>query len=139
MLFNPEESVDLQGNTGPFIQYTHARISSLLRKADERNIPYRDIQWEGITSLEATEQDLIYQISIFPQKIEEAAMEYSPSIVAQYVYDLSKEFNKFWQTIIILQEEDEELRKMRIIISGTVASIIRKSLNMLGIDAPNRM
>lgn len=137
MLFNPEESVDLQGDTGPFIQYTHARINSLLEKARDMNIsaelPGNDIEVNDI------EVGLISRLLNFKGTIEQAAAEYAPSLIAAYIYDLAKDYNKLWQNVIILKEDDPVLRSFRVYLSGKVAEAIKRGLALLGIGAPNRM
>lgn len=137
MLFNPEESVDIQGNTGPFIQYTHARISSLLRKADELQIDIPD-QFENVV-LEEVEVELIKRLVDFKTKVREAAKDHSPAVIAAYVYDLAKDYNKLWQNVVVLKEEDEQKRNLRLGLSKWVAEVIRVSLDLLGIEAPERM
>ncbi|MDH5382704.1 MAG: arginine--tRNA ligase [Cyclobacteriaceae bacterium] len=137
MLFNPEESVDLQGNTGPFIQYTHSRISSLLRKAGDDQIPEPAALLAY--DLEDVEREIIIKLLEFGKKVEEAKNLYSPSIIAQYVYDLAKEYNKLWQNVMILKESDDNKRGVRLYLSNKVAEVIRVCLDLLGIGAPERM
>src|SRR5690606_34532732 len=106
MLFDPNESVQLQGSTGPFIQYTHARIKSILRKAAEMNIqPKQDIL-DGVESLEPAEREVVQALAVFENKVAEAAREYSPAIIANYVYELAREYNQFYQSIPIFKESD---------------------------------
>ncbi len=138
ILFDPEESVDFQGNTGPFIQYTYARIQSILRKAN-------DIL-EGKTSkpdpkmiLHSKEKELIKQLLIFPDTISQAADQYSPALVANYTYDLVKEFNSFYQQVSILGEEVEETKTFRVLLSAKVAEVIKTGFSVLGIEVPDRM
>lgn len=132
MMFNPEESIDLTGNTGPFIQYTHARINSLLRKAEmETQVhPLR---------IESNEIALIKTLSSFPSLIEEASEAYSPALLANYLFELTKAYNSFYQQCPILQEPDPSLRQARLILSSNVAKILRTGLRLLGIHAPARM
>ena len=137
ILFNPEESVDLQGNTGPFIQYTHARISSLLRKAGKEGIDFSKDQ--SAPSLTDIERELIYKLYMWPEKLKEAAKDYSPALLGQYVYDLAKEYNKLWQNVVVLKEPDEGLRNFRLGLSEKVADKIKEVLGLLGIEAPERM
>lgn len=132
MLFNPEESIELNGNTGPFIQYTHARIQSLLTKAGEIK------DFVDLTPNEL-ELELIKLMDQFPSVITEAGKSYSPALIANYSYELVKLYNGFYQSIQILTEEDVNLRNFRLHLSQNVAKIIRTSMSLLGIDVPNRM
>ncbi|HCY42597.1 MAG TPA: arginine--tRNA ligase [Prolixibacteraceae bacterium] len=138
MLFNPEESIDFNGNTGPFIQYTYARIRSILRKAADRNIELNrvvKIQSEpGIKELQ-----LIKAISQFPVAVKEAGEMYSPALIANYVYELVKEFNQFYHEAPILIEENEEIRNLRLVIAENVGKVIKTGMKLLGIDVPERM
>lgn len=137
MTFNPKESIDFNGNTGPFIQYTHARIQSVLRKATEAgvSIPH------GITaaSMKRKEKDLVKLISSFPAIVNQAGEQLSPALIANYVYDLAKEFNQFYHEHTIVKEDNETVRALRLIISREVANVIRLSMWLLGISVPNRM
>ncbi|TLP82130.1 arginine--tRNA ligase [Maribacter sp. ACAM166] len=137
ILFDPEESVDFQGNTGPFIQYTYARIQSILRKADSMGI---DIS-ESTASVELhiKEKELIKQIQLFPDTIQLAAENYSPALIANYTYDLVKEFNSFYQQVSILGEANEEKRILRVQLSKKVADVIQDAFRLLGIEVPERM
>ncbi len=137
MLFNPEESVDIQGHTGPFIQYTHARINSLNRKAQE--LGYSSSQFSTNIKLEVVEVELISRLLDFIPKVKEAAKDYSPALIAQYLYDLAKDYNKLWQNVIILKEEDEEKRSLRLYLSQKVGETLKTGLKLLGIGAPDRM
>ncbi|MCG8575870.1 MAG: arginine--tRNA ligase [Flavobacteriales bacterium] len=133
MMFNPEESVDLNGNTGPFIQYAHARICSLLRKAD---------QLQGIDSsldLHVSEKELIKQLADFPEITAEAAKEYSPALIANYTYDLVKMYNSFYQSVSIFKEENEAIKQMRLHLSQMVGRVIKTGMQLLGIEVPERM
>ena len=131
--FNPEESVDLNGNTGPFIQYAHARISSLLRKA------------ENLTSIDAniemdnSERELIKHLVEFPITIEQAGDEYSPALIANYTFELVKKYNSFYQSVSIFKEEDEAKKNMRLQMSAKVAEVIKSAMSLLGIQVPDRM
>ncbi|MBN8566670.1 MAG: arginine--tRNA ligase [Flavobacteriales bacterium] len=134
MLFNPEESVDFNGNTGPFIQYTYARIQSILRKAEV------DVTEECANiALLPKEKELIKLMETYPTVIQNAAQAYSPAIVANYVYDLVKEYNSFYQAIPILPEKDENLRLFRVQLSKKVGEIIASAFQLLGIEVPERM
>ena len=137
ILFNPEESVDLHGHTGPFIQYTHARINSLLRKAEQLKISYK----EGAEAEELTEieRNLVFSLSNYKNRVIEAGREYSPALIAAYVYDLAKDYNKLWQNVVILKEENTESRKFRLMISEQVAKTIAHGLDLLGVESPKRM
>ncbi|HET8753949.1 MAG TPA: arginine--tRNA ligase, partial [Salinimicrobium sp.] len=135
ILFNPEESVDFQGNTGPFIQYTYARIQSILRKA---NFDYSE-EIVSDYSLNQKEKELIKQLQLYPETINLAAENHSPAIIANYTYDLVKEFNSFYQNVTILGTEDETQKKFRVQLSKMVADVIRSSFGLLGIQVPERM
>lgn len=134
ILFNPEESVDFQGNTGPFIQYTYARIQSILRKAD---FDYSEdiLQY----SLNEKEKALIKQLELYPETVKLAAENHSPALIANYTYDLVKEFNSFYQNVTILGTEDETEKKFRVQLSRSVGEVIKSSFNLLGIQVPERM
>lgn len=138
MTFNPKESIDFNGNTGPFIQYTHARIRSVLRKAAESgiNLP---IQANPATELNDKEVSLIQHMEAFKNVVEEAAATYSPALIANYTYDLVKEFNQFYHDYSILHEPDADKRDMRLLLSANVAKVIKNGMNLLGIDVPDRM
>ena len=138
ILFNPEESVDFQGNTGPFIQYTYARIQSILRKANDTGVVWSAVV-DASLKLHPKEKELIKQIQLFPSTIQLAAENYSPALVANYVYDLVKEFNSFYQQVSILGEDDLEKKVFRIQLSNKVATIIQAGFKLLGIDVPERM
>ncbi|WP_019668238.1 arginine--tRNA ligase [Eudoraea adriatica] len=138
ILFNPEESVDFQGNTGPFIQYTYARIQSILRKADLSpkellNAPRQDIK------LHPKEKELIKQLEVYPETIQLAAENYSPALIANYTYDLVKEFNSFYQQVSILGESEEAIRTFRIQLAKKVGEVIKSAFQLLGIEVPVRM
>lgn len=137
MLFNPEESIDFNGNTGPFIQYTFARIQSVLRKAEEKKIEIaRLLQPDSISN---KEKDILKRISLFPGIIKEAGDNFSPAIIANYCYELVKEYNQFYHDHSILSEADSEKRNFRLTLSATVGNIIKSGMNMLGIEVPDRM
>ncbi len=134
ILFDPKLSVDFQGNTGPFIQYTYARIQSIIRKA---NFDYSH-SLSGF-ELHKKEKELIKQLALFPETVQQAAINYSPAIIANYTYDLVKEFNSFYQNVSILGEENHEKKVFRVQISKKVADIIKQSFSLLGINVPERM
>lgn len=138
MTFNPKESIDFNGNTGPFIQYTHARISSVLRKAAESGIV---IPEKISTDVEISEKEvsLIQRLAEFKSVLKEAAATYSPALIANYTYDLVKEYNQFYHDYSILREEDESKRAFRLLLSVNTAKIIRNGMKLLGIDVPERM
>ena len=133
-MFNPEESVEFQGNTGPFIQYTYARIQSILRKSD---FDY-SVAVDG-NELHEKEKELLKQMQMFPSVIQNAAQNYSPALVANYTYDLVKEFNSFYQNVPILPEEDLEKKIFRVQLSKKVGEIIKSAFALLGIEVPERM
>lgn len=138
MLFNPEESIDFNGNTGPFIQYTYARIRSVLRKAAEQGLS-PEIRKESLNNISDKEQELIKTISLFPATVSEAAEAYSPAIIANYVYNLVKEYNQFYHDHSILSETDEAVRCFRLVLSENVAKIVKTGMGLLGINVPERM
>lgn len=141
MTFNPKESIDFNGNTGPFIQYTYARICSVLRKAAESGIKIPTSLSTANSSIELTakEEGLIQMLSDFPLMVKQAADDYSPSIIANYIYDLVKEYNQFYHDFSILREENEELKIFRLILSESIAKVIRLGMGLLGIEVPDRM
>jgi len=136
MMFNPEESVDFAGNTGPFIQYTYARIQSILRKA---NFDYKAVAIANDIELHEKEKELIKQIQLFPETIQSAAHNHSPALVANYTYELVKEFNSFYQNVPILPEQDISKKVFRVQLSEKVGNIIKASFGLLGIEVPERM
>lgn len=138
MLFNPKESIDFNGNTGPFIQYTHARIRSILRKAAEKGIEYSASPLPKV-ELSAKEIRLIKLLNTFPAKIAEGAQAYSPAVIANYAYDLAKEFNQYYHDTPILKEENEDVLKMRLVLIDTLSAVQRKAMGILGIELPERM
>jgi len=138
MLFNPKESIDFNGNTGPFIQYTHARIRSILHKAAEKGIEYAASPLPKV-ELSAKEIRLIKLLNTFPAKIAEGAQAYSPAVIANYAYDLAKEFNQYYHDTPILKEENEDVLKMRLVLIDTLSAVLRKAMGILGIELPERM
>jgi arginyl-tRNA synthetase len=135
MLFNPEESIDFNGNTGPFIQYTYARIRSILRKATP-------IQVEGAmkaVELSTKEVELIQKMSEYGAAVEQAGKDYSPSGIANYCYELTKVFNQFYHDFSILNEPDEQKKTIRLMLAKNVAKIIKNAMALLGIEVPERM
>ena len=135
MLFNPEESIDFNGNTGPFIQYTHARIRSILRKSEELKLKSE----EFATALNEKEIELIQKMNEFPVVVEQAGKDYSPSGIANYCYELTKVFNQFYHEYSILNEPDENVKAMRLMLARNVAKIIKSAMSLLGIEVPERM
>ena len=133
MLFNPEESIDFQGNTGPFIQYTHARICSILRKGGEIRTVSTD------SELAESEQELIYLLGEYKATIAQAAANFAPSVIANYAYDLAKTFNKFYNELSILSEENEVKRNIRLTLAELTGKTIQHATSLLGIVSPNRM
>ena len=138
MLFNPEESIDFNGNTGPFIQYTYARIRSILRKAGEQGIVLPDSLPAGIP-LSTKEEELIQHVADFAATVREAGTAFSPSDIANYCYDLVKEYNQFYHDFSILREENATLKTFRLVLSANVAKVIRLGMGLLGIEMPERM
>ncbi len=138
MMFNPEESIDFNGNTGPFIQYTYARICSLLQKADEMGYKHQFPEG-GELALSSYETALVQQLLDYPTVVQEAAASYSPARIANYTYDLVKGYNQFYHECSVLREEDEALRSMRLQLSQTVAETIHSAMGLLGIELPERM
>ena len=133
MLFNPEESIDFNGNTGPFIQYTHARIRSILRKAPETQVI------PETPELNEKEIELIQKMNEFGAAVEQAGKDYSPSGIANYCYELTKVFNQFYHDYSILNEPDAAKRQMRLMLAKNVAKIIKAGMALLGIEVPERM
>ena len=134
ILFNPEESVDFQGNTGPFIQYTYARIQSILRKSD---FDYEEANFDY--TLNAKEKELIKQLQLYPEVIQQAAENHSPALIANYTYELVKEFNSFYQNVTILGTADMTEKKFRVQLSKMVGDVIKSAFALLGIEVPERM
>jgi arginyl-tRNA synthetase len=136
MLFNPEESIDFQGHTGPFIQYTHARICSILRKAHEQGIIGKTTDYPV---LQESERDVIYLLSQYPQILADAGRELSPALISFYVYDLAKAYNRFYNEVNIFNEPDKNAQQFRVAFSGIVGETIQKAMSLLGIKVPSRM
>lgn len=139
MMFDPNESIQLQGFTGPFIQYTHARIRAIIRKADSMNISVSTDDLTKVTSLEPAERDGLHLLSLFENKIKEAAKDYSPAVMANYAFDLAKQYNQFYQNIPIFNEADQDKLKFRIAFSKAIANAIKKAMGLLGIQVPEKM
>ena len=137
MTFNPKESIDFNGNTGPFIQYTYARIQSVLRKAAEAGIS--EAYNADAVVLSEKEVSLIQRLTDFPSLVEEAGRTYSPALIANYAYDLVKEYNQFYHDFSILREENADVRAFRLNLSRTVGDIIKRAMWLLGIEVPERM
>jgi len=136
MMFNPEESVDFAGNTGPFIQYTYARIQSILRKAD---FDFENVVISSEVEIHEKEKELIKQVQLFPEVIQNAAENHSPALIANYTYDLVKEFNSFYQQVSILGEENHDKKVFRVQLSKSVGNTIKNAFQLLGIEVPERM
>ena len=139
MLFNPEESIDFNGNTGPFIQYTHARICSIVRKAAEHNIHVSSNPNYVVGMLGEKEKLIVRLLHDFPGAIEEAGKNFSPALVANYIFDLAKEYNQFYHDHNIMREEDEAIRQFRLDLSYFTANVIRNGMKLLGIEVPEKM
>lgn len=133
MTFNPRESIDFNGNTGPFIQYTHARIRSVLRKAGEEN------ELDAAVKINAKERDLLIMLSQFPALVKDAASSFSPALLANYLFELAREYNQFYHEFTILKEEDNSIRQLRLMLSKVTANVIKTGMNLLGIQVPERM
>lgn len=138
MIFNPKESIDFNGNTAPFIQYTHARIKSILRNAEVQGIA-TDVTLDHATALAEKELNLIQLLSNYPNVVEQAGLEYSPALIANYIYDLVKEYNQFYHDYPILKEANENKKNIRLCISKNVAKVIKSGMNLLSIQVPERM
>lgn len=138
MLFNPKESIDFNGNTGPFIQYTHARIRSILRKAEEQGLSF-DVSGLPTVELSAKEIRLVKLLNLFPSKVAEGAAAYSPAVIAAFAFDLAKEFNQYYHETPILKEEDADLLTMRLALIDTLARVLRSATGILGFELPDRM
>jgi len=138
MLFNPEESIDFNGNTGPFIQYTYARIRSVLRKAEDKGIKLNHSIEAGI-QIGLKELQLIKAVAQFPVAIKEAGDNYSPALIANYVYELVKDFNQFYHEFPMIAEENAEVRNLRLVLAETIGKTIKTGMKLLGIDVPERM
>ncbi len=128
MLFDPNESIQLQGHTGPFIQYTHARIRAIIRKAEAMNIKFTASDIKQVSVLEPSERSVIFMINGYISRLHEAARDYSPAVIADFAFDLAKEYNQFYQSIPIFNESDQAKLKFRIAFSEMVADVLRKSM-----------
>lgn len=137
MLFNPQESIEFQGNTGPFIQYTHARISALLRRADQLEASF--VQPFSEDALHPRELDLINILGQYPATVASSAADYSPALMAQYVYDLAKSYNGFYQELPIFSDDQQQHLSLRLMLTACTARVIRDGMSLLGIDVPERM
>ncbi len=138
MMFDPKESIDFNGNTGPFIQYTHARICSVLRKAADMGITLPSKLNEDL-QISDTEGVLIQALASYPDVVAQAGKEFSPALIANYIYDLVKQFNSFYHDFSILKEENEEVRAFRLLLSKSVAKVVKSGMGLLGIEVPERM
>jgi arginyl-tRNA synthetase len=136
MMFNPEESIDFQGHTGPFIQYTHARICSILRKAHAQGIIGKTTDYPV---LQEAEREIVFLLSQYPQVLAEAGREFSPALISSYVYELAKVYNRFYNEINIFNEPDKNAQQFRVALSGVVGETINKAMGLLGIKVPSRM
>ena len=137
MLFNPEESIDFQGHTGPFIQYTYARIRSIMRKAEQAGI---DFQLPGSDyQMHQAERELIYSLSLYPSRVLAAASDFAPSLISLYVFELAKVYNQFYAEVSIFADPNPDAVKFRISLSKIVSETIHKALRLLGIEVPERM
>lgn len=139
MLFNPEESIDFNGNTGAFIQYTHARIQSVLRKGTEKNLNVENIAGLKPESVTIKEKELMKRISTFPQVVKEAGGSYSPALIANYCYELAREFNQFYYDHPIINETNPGQREFRLMLAAVVGKVIQRGMKLLGIEVPDRM
>jgi len=137
MLFDPQASIDFHGDTGPFVQYTFARISALLRRAEEMEVNSNTLTFNVI--LHPTEVEVISLLNEFPDKVKLAAEEYNPSIIAQYVYDLAKSYNRFYAEVPVLSQSDPDMLNFKITFSRVVAQTISKAMGLLGIKVPKQM
>jgi arginyl-tRNA synthetase len=135
MLFNPKESIDLQGNTGPFIQYTHARIRSIWRKSELTALP----EYTVPSSIHPKEKELIKLLAAYPQMIQDAAKEYSPAVIANYTYELAKTFNQFYDACDVLKEQDANLKNFRINLCVMIARTIKSGMKLIGVEVPEKM
>jgi arginyl-tRNA synthetase len=139
MLFNPEESIDFNGNTGPFIQYTYARIRSILRKASDNAAMDESQWWADSVELNEKEVELVQKMSEYGAAVEQAGKDYSPSGIANYCYELTKVFNQFYHDYSILGETDAAKRTVRLVLARNVGKIIKSGMALLGIEVPERM
>ena len=139
MLFDPKESIDFNGNTGPFIQYTHARIKSILRKADEQGIAHSASDLSSEAELSPKEIRIIKILNTFPSKVAEAGAAFSPALIANYAYELAKEFNQYYHDTPILREENKAVLTCRLVLVENIAKVLSKAMSILGITLPERM
>ena len=139
MLFDPKESIDFNGNTGPFIQYTHARIKSILRKADEQGIAHAASDLSSEAELSPKEIRIIKILNTFPSKVAEAGAAFSPALIANYAYELAKEFNQYYHDTPILREENKAVLACRLVLVENIAKVLSKAMSILGITLPERM
>lgn len=140
MTFNPKESIDFNGNTGPFIQYTYARIMSVLRKAQAEGLDCSAISLDGMDiAISEKETGLVQLLNSFPDIVKQAAGDYNPSVIANYSYDLAKEFNQFYHDFSIMHEQDVNLKKMRLVLASCVGKVLKLGMGLLGIEMPQRM
>lgn len=137
MLFDPKESIDFNGHTGPFIQYTHARIKSIIRKATEQNISL-DVS-KSFHAINELERELIKYIFEFEQVIEESGKAYNPAVIANFIYELTKTFNRYYHEHSILKEENKEIQQFRLVLIKQCAVIISSAMQLLGIKVPEKM
>lgn len=137
MTFNPADSVDVHGHTGPYIQYTHARIRSVLRKAAAQQLPFDTIG--APTALDEIEQQLIFLLDTYPQRVQEAGADLAPSYIAQYAYELAKTYNQLFDRLSILKESDADKQQTRLVLSKVVAETIQQAMGLLGVDVPEKM
>ena len=138
MLFNPAESIDFNGNTGPFIQYTHARIRSIVRKAEEGGVKLAG-NGEWNVAMTEKERGVVKALHALPETVMAAAAAYSPAMIANYAYELAKAFNSFYQDTPILRESDEQTKAFRVQLCAFVANALKNTMNILGIEVPERM
>jgi arginyl-tRNA synthetase len=138
MLFNPRESIDFDGNTGPFIQYTYTRTLSVFRKAEELHIHRPDRSPENI-AVNDKEKNLLRLIHEFPAVLADAGETFNPSLIANFIFELVKEYNQFYHDYSILKEEDAEIRKFRLELSQVVSGIVKNGMELLGVEMPERM
>ena len=136
---NPKESIDFNGNTGPFIQYTHARIRSILRKAGEQGIVFGPADVTTALEPSAKEIRLVKLLGLYPAKVAEANAALSPAVIANYAYDLAKEFNQYYHDTPVLKEEDAAVLRFRLVLIDTLARTLRSAMALLGIQLPDRM
>src|SRR5690606_6311277 len=139
MLFDPHESIQFHGNTGPFIQYSHARISSIIRKAQQIGLDFTPNGFRDLSQIEETEKQLIFLLNDYEEKLMQAGQEYSPAVIAQYLYDLAKEYNRFYAELPIFNASDENLQAFRVALSAQVARLLQSGMDLLGITVPEKM